>query len=664
MKKNFYTTIMLLSIFLSGLCSGCSSKDNEPGSEPLLKDGELTFSINIKSQNLVRATENGDEKYNENKIEKLWLFAAGADGNILVHNTCEVLNSSQGKYKVAITDEQQQQIPGNIETQIYLVANEDFKQNSMPKTLDELKSLVIENTNLNEQRFQSCVMIGNISKKVDMKDPKTKDLGKISLKRVISKIRINNPKIAIDGYELIGTPEAKLLSYRVKGYLNKTENVPNSIKERMSNFSPLNETNQSAHFYSFYSEWTDGSNERPQLLLTLTMKKKGEKNNTAKKYFYKIPIKPKENKLKVNTLYDLSVLIEILGGLDEDTPVDVEGRELSVKPWDEKEEDFGISSPKYLLVEEQNVVMSVVTSYEVAYKSSSPVKAEITSCTYNYVDSDTGLEVKEPVPAYSPQYPKVSISSTKISFNAELQENNVPKHFTIKLTNNDNLMEEIHVVQYPEQYIAYTFGIESSWRKELPDNLNNKSMYHVVILIPPKDGNMILGFPPTEQKTFYKRSYRRKHRYEYEPVVELVTKNDRETAKMVSPSFELASQLGATLPIKYKDIRDNGDYILYDVNKKGKIVLTNALGTCAGYTETRIINGREEILDDWRLPTDAEIALIDRLQNNHKSAVKTIMTGKFYWAANGVAHQMIRGKDGSPEKAYTRCVRDVKNYNF
>ena len=116
---------------------------------------------------------------------------------------------------------------------------------------------------------------------------------------------------------------------------------------------------------------------------------------------------------------------------------------------------------------------------------------------------------------------------------------------------------------------------------------------------------------------------------------------------MVSPSFELASQLGATLPIKYEDIRDNGDYVLYNVNKKGRIQLTNALGTCAGYTETRIINGREE-----------------RLQNNHKSAVKTIMTGKFYWAANGVAHQMIRGKDGSPEKAYTRCVRDVKNYNF
>lgn len=76
-----------------------------------------------------------------------------------------------------------------------------------------------------------------------------------------------------------------------------------------------------------------------------------------------------------------------------------------------------------------------------------------------------------------------------------------------------------------------------------------------------------------------------------------------------------------------------------------------------------MVNGVTKRLDDWRLPTEAEIRLVDQLQTDPQSAVKSIMTGKYYWDAyngNG-AHEMIGGSDGSQYNgAYIRCVRDVK----
>lgn len=82
---------------------------------------------------------------------------------------------------------------------------------------------------------------------------------------------------------------------------------------------------------------------------------------------------------------------------------------------------------------------------------------------------------------------------------------------------------------------------------------------------------------------------------------------------------------------------------------------------CALYTETRIVNGKEVILDDWRLPTEAEIKLIDQLQNDPNSAVQSIMTGRYYWSAkDNAAIKLKGGSGGSTSYAFTRCVRDVK----
>ena len=147
----------------------------------------------------------------------------------------------------------------------------------------------------------------------------------------------------------------------------------------------------------------------------------------------------------------------------------------------------------------------------------------------------------------------------------------------------------------------------------------------------------------------------------------LTTKRDAETARMVSPSFELASQLGATEPYSYLEYGWTRNGWTWTQTDKIIIDKETALCNCATYTETRVVDGKEVLLDDWRLPTEAEIELIDQLQNDPNSAVKSIMTGSYYWDArkqNG-ARKMDSPEDpednGSATQAYTRCVRDVKD---
>ena len=176
-------------------------------------------------------------------------------------------------------------------------------------------------------------------------------------------------------------------------------------------------------------------------------------------------------------------------------------------------------------------------------------------------------------------------------------------------------------------------------------------MYHIRILVPPE--NMILGFPPMEEVEFFDGKTSKGFKK--------LTKNDEETSRMVSPSFELASQLGATFTWPYYRFAFfySGKPQIDTENKK------SATYNCATYVEYRDKDGVTEEVKGWRLPTEAEIELIDQLQNDTKSAVKRIMTGRYYWdsySANG-AKLMARpeSRGSSSDRAHIRCVRDVKD---
>lgn len=137
-------------------------------------------------------------------------------------------------------------------------------------------------------------------------------------------------------------------------------------------------------------------------------------------------------------------------------------------------------------------------------------------------------------------------------------------------------------------------------------------------------------------------------------------------SRMVSPSFMVASQLGATR------VPQNRDH--YDVPLASGMYAM-ARRHCEQYVETHyedangnnVYDDGEKVvyLKDWRLPTRAEIDMIIKFQQNSR-AMDVLLTGETYFCASTVkgtyADETILSNKvpGATQKGYyMRCVRDI-----
>lgn len=154
----------------------------------------------------------------------------------------------------------------------------------------------------------------------------------------------------------------------------------------------------------------------------------------------------------------------------------------------------------------------------------------------------------------------------------------------------------------------YSYNIRTS----SINSLNNHRMYHVTITA--TSDEYTLGRPRiTDGKT--------------DP--------GADNAVLVSPSFMLASQLGAVLAAR-------------DVNI--------AASHCEQYVE---VARDGTVYDDWRLPTKAEVNIIYKYQND-SDAMDIVLGGDSYWSASGLVSKP--GTTSSSSQAI-RCIRDAYDKN-
>lgn len=612
---------------------------------------ELSLRLAVQEIRSLRATtEPGVDALNENKIESLQiLFYKGGT----LYWSVSPAPSTDGNYNIPIPEDKQGGFDGNSTYDIYVVTNLTF---TAPQQESDLAKIPVSESvaKLPNDKF---VMQGKTSKQINLKTPEGKQLGAVELRRVASKLRIT-PTVAVDGYALEGDIQIKLVGATDRGYLIAEE--PADGATAIAYTDRATEDKKPQLFYSYYSNWSSEPNLAPYYLLTVPLKKEGE--TTAVNYYYRVALTPAESHFTANKLYDLTLGIHKLGSTTPEEPVSITGT-LSILPWTECDDQYDLPDANYLEVSEREAHIYNVETHTISYESSKkPVTIRIVEASFSYVNGATGEAITDAIPATSNQYPTVTVVGNQIKIQSKLPINNIPKKIRFKVSNGiTELDKEVTVYQYPSLFITHTTGAESSLRPDgtlAHSGLNNKAIYRITVQNPPK--GVILGFPPKETTNFYVSEWINEGwsgHYEYQTQhSDYTTKRDAETAQMVSPSFELASQLGATPPMPYDQIQS--DHTMYDKE--------TALCNCATYTETRIVNGQEVILDDWRLPTAAEIELIDQLQNNSNSAVQSIMTGNYYWDArngNG-ATEMSKprpGSKGSSTRAYTRCVRDVKD---
>ena len=180
---------------------------------------------------------------------------------------------------------------------------------------------------------------------------------------------------------------------------------------------------------------------------------------------------------------------------------------------------------------------------------------------------------------------------------------------------NNNLFASKYAATSGSSYdIKYYYWDNNTKRSRDIGGLNNPRMYHVHV---------------TATSALYTVAIPRLDADGY-------TLGNSDNSKLVSPSFMIASQLGAT---------------------QSPSSVTVAASHCKEYIE---VTRDGKIYDDWRLPTEAEVRII--LNHQYASdAMAEVLSGKYYWCAytaDGKNYVQNTQTSSTSNNTAVRCVRD------
>ena len=495
-------------------------------------------------------------------------------------------------------------------------------------------------------------------------------------------------------YYVRNLPYSAFLFSEARNDEEVTAAVRNTSKEGDRHFSwdpEKDDKNVSLLTYVYPNSWSEGSlleNETCVVMnLPMLFTPDGGIPVEYHNSWYKIHMTG-EKVIRRNNYYEVNINLNRPGAISEITPVDVEDLRYTVEEWTPQSINVGgDDKPKYLMVNKSKMDMHniAVDAKTLEFASSSPVTIKVEN---RYYYDKFGQ--KKDVPT------NVSIKGTtdggiagNITVNSPVPTNNAIRYFTLVIANEEGLVERVDVTQYPLEYItnqqayysyrtdfkntnAYPttyqykgdryvsaswsnsrwsystgtgddyfftskvadqnsdgtsdihfysysqFGNSPSMSKNSIDGLDNARMYHVNITS--SSNTYVVGIPMQD--------------------VDGYTDNSTENSKLVSPSFMIASQLGAVYA-------SGGDT---ESNRK------RARTHCKEYAETYVNeNGEVVHLTDWRLPTAAEIGIIVKFQTKSE-VMDVVLGGRYYFCASGTVGTGITGNN---DGYFLRCIRDV-----
>ncbi|MBR5301098.1 MAG: hypothetical protein IKU36_12790 [Bacteroidales bacterium] len=193
---------------------------------------------------------------------------------------------------------------------------------------------------------------------------------------------------------------------------------------------------------------------------------------------------------------------------------------------------------------------------------------------------------------------------------------------------------------YVINYYTFTYRNRKWSKSESSCETHNVRNYHVRVMASSDD--YTIGRPALDK-------------YGY-------TAGDDDNAKLVSPSFVIASRLGAVLST-YSGLS----------NMENDEKLIAFADHCKNYVEVDDVNDDKkdpvEVHDNWRLPTEAELKIIIDIQGasgQNADAIDYLLNGAYYMSARGPVYNP-KNSDGTKELAdpmkatdvAIRCVRDA-----
>ena len=472
----------------------------------------------------------------------------------------------------------------------------------------------------------------------------------------------------------------------------RTAKVRNTTKTNNAYFTwnpAADNKNVSLTTYVYPNNWADNSilEREASVVMNLPMTYTTDEGTVDhKNSWYKIPMTD-EKMFRRNNYYEVNITLNRPGAVSESVPVELNDIYYSVIEWTPQDIYVGgDDKPKYLSVNRESMEMHnvAVDATTLEFASSSPVTITVKDIYY-----------------YDKFGQKTTTSSEitgtteggiagNITVSSPIPTNNAIRYFTLVITNEEGLTREVTVTQYPLEYITNQQGwysyrsdfytgtyapttyeykgsrrVAADWDSNSWDystsvqnnyffgskvarmnddgtsrlyyyswsqygstvntnagnltSLDNARMYHVQITA--SSGKYTIGIPKQDANGF--------------------TDDGEDNAELVSPSFMIASQLGATQP---------------------PTSVEQAERHCREYVEVHDPDNDPNTdnaihYDNWRLPTEAEIKIIIDFQYVENAAMDEVLSGSYYWSATGQVHNP--GSDDDGTQSAVRCIRDV-----
>lgn len=707
MKKHglVYSMVALLAVLLPA----CTADDDLA---PAVKPAEgLTISLETPGV-LSRVTEAGNDALNENTISQAQLLIFNSEGR-RTPDGYRSFEFTDGKAEAVIAtgnwkNNTQLFDKGPLaEYDIYVVANAHGGSTSLHEvmTLDDLLSAVDKDADIwklkgadigtgtvytNKRFAMSGVSSGFVPNKVE--DEYTIS---VPMERLAAKVEVNitfsnefNKKFTPTGFY------SSLRNYATRGLWrsDKEVNLKNTDRGIAGNGAddPMVAALEKDFvagtaklvLYTYPTNWGGDVLQETFVLLNMPGYYKEQEEGAApgklkESNYYKIPVRLGDvtaHQLHRNTIYRVNVTIDRMGQPQVDKPVELKPA-YEVIPWTLVTIDVDGGNLNYLeLLKEEIIMKNIDESLEQYFTSSSPVTASITEVYY--YDKYGAKQTISNYGRYGISASPESGNFGNLTVNSDIPENNGIRYIKVKVTNGQELSKEFTVKQYPLEYIvtvpgwySYRTDFGSTYevkgnRKTWNDNFQSKvytkgSIYTYAWYRGEWEYNYWYGYYYWEWDTssnpanvqlgekqssnpnnnmYFVRITKTSDKYVLSvPAMDSngYTESSPENNQLVAPAFMIASQLGTVSPQSFPSAKEH----------------------CKQYAEKSLAG---EVYEDWRLPTEAELEIIDRYQNTDGSVIDEVLGGKYYWAASGKAYETQKGTEGTKVEAYIRCIRTVK----
>lgn len=484
----YFIYILCFSFFV--LFTSCDNRDD------LQNRGNVH--LNVMCKNLTsRATANGVDAYNENKINRLDCFIYTADAGFddeAVFYAREIVDiNATGIVSLDFTSDDLEDIFGKFDEinrtyprsqcLIYLIAN--LPNNivlSGNETVNELKSKTIEANFLTLDAQSEFVMDSKGDDVVTLvvNEDNSCDLtANVILYRAASKVALNITSVVNQVTVGEDTYYSQPKSMRVYMHYGVSKsNVDNNISpytiaeddyfDFSADFSvgyktSYNSNNevigyeQNVPFYSYPTDWNNSDKE---VYLTLVVPWRKNNESEYRSCYYQIPVNSLGKNLLRNSFYKINLSVGILGSFEKNTAITVNPSYtiLDIEDWNEVDNSVVMQNYRYLMVQENDHTLHNIEELFIPYVTSN--ECEIVDIKFEKYDV-SGVDAGG-----------VWRSSTK-SFTLRLDENNniyfynsldnyyasktfdfTPYRlsFAIHHKDNDNYREEISILQYPAIY--------------------------------------------------------------------------------------------------------------------------------------------------------------------------------------------------------------------